>query len=154
MKTVFLISKLVLVIIVCLCLNNCNKKHDEPIDKSNIVLYNKSLSVIKECIRGNWELIYAKGGFTGNFLQYFHDEYWQFENNNLQIIDSGSVYVNTAIEWKYEPLIFVPGQETYTINYNNRDNAPCKLYVEGIKNDTLTIADYGLDGFGYHFVKR
>jgi hypothetical protein len=154
MKKGFLVSKLILVIAVCWCLSNCNKKHDEPTDTSNIVLYNKSLSVIRQCIRGNWELVYAKGGITGNFIQYYHDEYWQFENDNLEIIDSGSVYINTPIEWKYEPLFFAPGQKTYTINYNNRDNVPCVLYVEGIKNDTLTLGDYGLDGFGYHLIKQ
>jgi len=103
---------------------------------------------------GKWELIYAKGGFTGNLVQYYHDEYWQFNNDNLEIIDSGAVYINTSIDWKYEPLFFLPGQNTYTLNYKNRDNAPCKFYVEGIKNDTLTIVDYAQDGFGYHFIKQ
>ena len=133
--------------------SHCKKKNNQPIDKSNIVLYDKSLSVIKECLQGKWELNYAKGGFTGNYTKYYHDEYWEFNDTNIKITDSGSVYIDTAIVWKYEPLSLINGQNTYSMNFNSRDNVPHKYYVEGIKEDTLSIADFGVDGMGYFFTK-
>jgi hypothetical protein len=136
-----------------LCFSNCKKNAEQPIDKSNVILYDKPLSIIQECIQGKWKLIYAKGGFTGNYIQYFHDEFWKFKNNNIVIIDSGSIYIDTTIKWKYDPLNFIAGENTYTINYYDRNSVPYKYYVEGIKNDTLTIADYGYDGMGYFFIK-
>lgn len=153
MKKIFFIPKFCFLLVTCLCFSDCKKKPQEPIDKSNIVLYDKPLSVIQECIQGKWELMYAKGGFTGNYIQYYHDEFWEFSNNNIAITDSGLVYIDTTIQWKKDPITFNPGQTTYTLNYNDRANYPHKYYVERINHDTLSIVDYGFDGFGYYFTK-
>ncbi len=153
MKKIFFISKLCILLIIVLCFTNCKKNADKPIDKSNIILYDKPLSVIQQCIQGKWELIYAKGGFTGNYIKYFNDEFWQFGNNKIAIIDSGSVFIDTTIQWKKAPLTFDRSQNTYTLNFYDRYSSPHVLYIERIKNDTLSIADYGLDGFGYYFTK-
>ncbi|MEO8823909.1 MAG: hypothetical protein ABI366_10065 [Ginsengibacter sp.] len=153
MKKIFSITKFCFLLVTCLSFSNCKKNTDKPIDKSNIILYDKPLSVIQECIQGKWELIYAQGWFTGNYIQYYHDEFWEFNNNNISITDSGSVYIDTTIQWKKDPITFNPGQNTYTLNYNDRANYPHKYYVERINNDTLSIVDYGIDGMGYYFTK-
>lgn len=153
MKKVLFIAKFCFLLFTFFFLSNCRKKPQEPIDKSNVILYDKPLSVIQECIQGTWELIYAKGGFTGNYIQYYHDEFWEFKNNNIAIIDSGSVYIDTTIQWKKDPIAFNPGQKTYTLNYYDRASYPHKYYIERINNDTLSIVDYGIDGMGYYFTK-
>jgi hypothetical protein len=153
LKKLFLIPEFCFLLITGLCFSNCKKNTDNPVDKSNIILYDKPLSVIQQCIQGKWELIYAKGGFTGNSIKYVHDDFWEFSNNKIEIIDSGLVYISAPIYWNYEPVSFINGQKTYTINYRDQGNVPYKFYVEGIKNDTLTIVECALDGMGLHFAK-
>lgn len=153
MKKVFFIPKFCFLLVTCLCLSNCKKDPGEPIDKSNIVLYDKPLSVIQECINGKWELIYAKGGISANNIQYIHNEFWKFNSNKIEMSDSEKIYTNTTIQWIYDLGTFTNGKRTHTINFYDRNNYPHKYIVDGIYNDTLVLGDYAYDGMTYHFIR-
>ena len=153
MKNIFAITKFCLLLTFCLCISNCKKRKEQPIDKSNIVLYNKPLSVIKECLKGKWELIYGKGGFSANTIQFYHDNFWEFNNDNVKIVDSGSIITDTTIHWIYNEGTYTYGDYTYIMSFHDRVGYIYDYVVDSILNDTLILHEDASDAVFYHFIK-
>lgn len=152
MKKLVFSIKFYFLFIVCLCFSNC-KKNKEPIDKSNIVLYDKPLSVIKECIQGKWQLIYGKGGFASNTIQYYHNNFWEFNNNKIRIIDSSNTVADTTIRWVYDRGTFTNGDYTYVMNFYDKRGYIYDYVVDQIYDDTLILHIQASDAVFYHFIK-
>lgn len=115
MKKVFIIPKFCLLLIFCLCLNNCKKKNNGI----NVTLYNKSLSTIQSYIQGKWTLQYVKGGICGTCKPQVKNNPYMLINSNRIIFgnDSAGVVLDTTIYWIKEKDIFHPSDSTFLLTY-------------------------------------
>ena len=78
MKTILFAFRLCFFLASALCVSRCKKDNSTPIDRLNIVLYDKPLSVIRQHIQGKWQLIYGKGGIATN-TQYYYNNFWELQ---------------------------------------------------------------------------
>jgi len=118
-------------------------------------LSDKSLPVIKASIEGTWKLIYGKGGFASNSINYYDSAYWEFHfQDGDRIIQNleGDIWTDTTISWhkgaKYYP------NDTYIMSFFDKINEPYSYYVKGIFDDTLVIQDAHPDAVSYHMTRR
>ena len=153
MKTILLAAKLCFFLTAALCVSRCKKNNSTPIDRLNIVLYDKPLSVIRQHIQGKWELIYGKGGFVANNIQYFRNNFWEFNDDSVKISDNSSVYANTSMHWNYDLGTYTNGDSTYLMKFYDKESVPWVYVVERIYNDTLILHDNASDAYFYHFIK-
>jgi len=91
--TVFAIA--VLATLAGFSFSSCSKDGDHTV--TEIPLSAKSLDSIKFYIRGNWKLIYNKGGFTGQDLNYFTDNYMSIFPNDSISWTKGSTIISRCI---------------------------------------------------------
>lgn len=151
MKKLVFTAELCFLFIVCLCFSNC-KKNKEPIDKSNIVLYDKPLSVIQECIQGKWKLQYEKGGICWNCTNYINNFYWDFGLvNKIRQTYNDTLITDTSIHWEWSKPVNT--NYTYIMNFQDKKGIPYLYVVYAIYNDTLVLTDAGYDPVGYYLVK-
>lgn len=148
MKHILFIAKFYCLLITPLWFNSCKKSHT-PI---NITLYDKPLSVIQQNIQGKWKLIYGKGGIA-TVTQYYHDNFWEFNDDRIKIASSGSIVADTTINWDYNIGTYTNGDSTFLLNFYDKVNVPWVYVVERIYNDTLILHDNSSDAFFYHFIK-
>jgi hypothetical protein len=138
--------------------SNCKKNVEPPVDKSNIVLYNKPLSVIQECIKGKWKLEYEKGGICSICINnsFRNVSYiWQFnKNNKIKRIYNDSVFTDSRIKWIRDLGTYTNGDYTYIMHFSDKRAYPYDYIVDRIYNDTLILYDaYTVDAVSYHFIK-
>ena len=126
--------------ITCLCFSNCNKNKN----KSNIILYNKSITTIQSYIHGKWELIYGKGG-VATTTQYYHNNFWEFNNARVKILDNVNIVADTTIYWNYDLGSFTNGDSTFLMKFYHKENVPWVYVVYIIYNDTLILHDNSSD---------
>lgn len=132
-------------ILLLFCFTQCKK------DKlhSNIILYNKPLSVIQSYLRGKWKCLYGKGGFIANNIQHFDSFYWTFLNHNkiVQVAD-GDTVSNTTIQWGWDRGTYTNGDSTFTMKFSGN------IYeVNRLVNDTLILNDHADDAVLYYFIR-
>jgi hypothetical protein len=146
MKKVSFIPIFCLLLVTCWCFSNCKK---EPVDKSNIVLHDKPLPLIEECIRGKWKLQYSIGGFSVMKVSAKYNQYMNLNSSHIVIgNDSAGVVVDTRIYWKRTTDIF--NDRTYLLTSYQYS---ISLIVDRIYNDTLILGDNANDGFSYYYTK-
>lgn len=129
------------------------KKPNDPI---NIRLKGKSLSVIKRTIRGDWQLHYAYGGFTGHYRKDFNNSFICFKKSDTIIwLDSTWKRVDTEIHWT-RILDFVEQNpdSVFLMSFHDTYGYPYSWIVDGIYNDTLLIYQDAYDGMIYHLTRK
>ncbi len=153
MKQILFIAKLCCLFIASFCFSNCKKENTPQKATLNIILYDTSLSVIQQYIQGKWELIYGKGGIAANTIQYYHDNFWEFNNDRIKIIDSGNTVADTTIRWIFDRGAFTNGDSTYVMNFHDKLGYVYDYVVDQIYNDTLILHEQASDAVFYHFIK-
>jgi len=153
MKQILFIAKLCCLFIASFCFSNCKKENTPQKATLNIILYDTSLSVIQQYIQGKWELIYGKGGIAANTIQYYHNNFWEFNNDRVKILDNGNISADTTIQWIYDLGTFTNGDSTFTMKFYDAKNVPWIYVIDRIYNDTLILHDNSSDAVFYHFIK-
>lgn len=152
MKKISFIIKFWFLLLICLCFSNCKKNSEQPIDKLNIVLYDKPLSVIQECIQGKWKLEYEKGGICWPCINYINNFYWDFSiDNKIRQTYNGTLITDATINWKWSKPVNT--DYTYIMNFEDKRGIPYLCVVYEIHNDTLVLTDAGYDPVAYFLVK-
>ncbi len=152
MKPILFVFKLCFFLIISLCVISCKKNNTIPVDRLNIVLYDKPLSVIRQYIQGKWQLIYGKGGIATT-TQYYYNNFWEFNDDSLRILGDNNVRVDTAIHWIYNLGTFTNGDSTYIMNFRDKLGYIYDYVVDQIYNDTLILHEDASDAYFYHFIK-
>jgi hypothetical protein len=152
MKAILFAVKFCFFLTAALCFSHCKKNNSIPIDRLNIVLYDKPLSVIRQHIQGRWQLIYGKGGIATT-TQYYHNTFWEFNDDSVEVSDNGSVYANTIMHWNYDLGTYTNGDSTFLMKFYDKESVPWVYVVERIYNDTLILHDHASDAYFYHFIK-
>ena len=152
MKQISFIAKFCCLLIAPFCFSNC-KKHNAPSKAPlNIILYDTSLSVIQKYIQGKWKLIYGKGGIATT-TQYYDNNFWEFNNGRVKILDNGNIYADTTINWNYDIGTYTNGDSTFLMKFYDLYGYPSVYDVDRIYNDTLILHDNSSDAYFYHFIK-
>jgi hypothetical protein len=146
-----LLTKSCFLFIASLYFSNC-KKDVTPSTSVNIILYDKPLSVIQQNIEGKWKLIYGKGGIATT-TQYYDNDFWEFNNNRIKILDKGNLDADTIILWNYDLGTYTNGDSTFLMKFYDAEYVPWVYVVDKIYNDTLILHDNSSDAFFYHFIK-
>lgn len=144
MKTFY--HKILYLLLVSILLVSCSKEKEKETEPINIILYNKSLSVIQEYIEGKWNLDYASGGIMGATYVDTINSYIIFSSDHITIGDDiRGIITDTTLIWKKVKIqedsinVYIhPGTSIYTI-------------VIEIKNSNLITSDYLADGFMYSY---
>jgi len=152
MKPILFVFKLCFFLTTSLCVIRCKKNNTIPVDRLNIVLYDKPLSVIRQYIQGKWQLIYGKGGIATT-TQYYYNNFWEFNDDCLRILGDNNVRVDTAIHWIYNLGTFTNGDSTYIMNFRDKLGYIYDYVVDQIYNDTLILHEDASDAYFYHFIK-
>jgi hypothetical protein len=117
----------------------CKKEFKTP---SNIILYDKPLSLIQSCINGKWRLHYTSGGVSYRKIIAKYNYYMVLSPDHIILgNDSLGVFVDAKVNWA---LI----NSAYRFSYGSYYETPIE-----IKNDTLIIMDYLDDGFRHCYTK-
>jgi hypothetical protein len=148
MKKNYLIN--ILVLFIFTFITQC--KTDE-VTPSNIILYNKPLKTIQQCINGKWKLEYSYGGLLSHKYIETHNSYMTINSDHIIMgDDSRGVVVDTTIIWKREKDVY--NDYTYLMGFSWSGYLwPEYQIVDQIKNDTLIIKENGYDGYDYYYTK-
>ena len=150
MKKLFFILRGLPFLAIFFCFTQCKKE----LNSSNIILYNKPLSVIQSCIQGKWKCLYGKGGISANMVQYYDDYYWTFTSDNKVIqVYKGNTLADTTINWIWDTGTYTSGDSTFTMKFYDNQNVPWVYVIDRIVNDTLILHDNSSDAVFYHFIK-
>lgn len=119
-------------------------------NSSNIILYNKPLSVIQSCIQGKWRSQYMLGGFAyGKYDRLQYNEYFEFlPNNKIIYIYQDSILADTTYKW----IAYRVNSSDYThhiIEYYDKRLLPYHFEVVKITDDTLVLAQPFLNNPDY-----
>lgn len=129
------------------------KKEKSP-STTNIVLYNKPLSVIQANINGKWKLQYAKGGICATYKSNYSngESLWEFTTDNkIKQTYNTKIFTDTTIVWIKDLGSFTKGDSTYIMRFYKNPG----YIVDGIFNDTLKMHDaYIADAVFYFLTKR
>ena len=137
-------------LIICNLLS-CQEKLDYP--KSNIVLYDKPLSVIQKNITGKWKLQYSKGGYTPVTHMDEYNTYAIFSANHISVgNDSAGITLDTNINW-FKTLAFSDDSIYVMSYYQPGYSFPTNDIILEIRNDTLVIRDFASDPFFYYYTR-
>ena len=133
------------------CFTQC-KKEDETL--SNIVLHNQPLNTIQKYIQGKWRVAYAKGGISSNYKEYCDDYSVEFTSTN-KIISKSFAKTDGAvtIQWAREIGTYTNGEQTYLMEFSDKQGVPWVYVVDRIDHDTLIYHDNSVDAVFYHCVK-
>lgn len=148
MKQLLSIFKFCFVLIICFCFA-CKKN----VARLNIVLYDKPLPTIRQYIQGKWQLIYGKGGISATNIQYYHNIWWEFNDDRIKILGDGLIYVDTTVQWNYDLGTYTNGDSTFLMKFYNNQYVPSVYVTDRIYNDTLILHDNSSDAVFYHFIK-
>ena len=103
------------IVLVMFSMATCKDKEQDPVYSCNGILYDKSLENIRACVVGNWQILYRKGGFTGNWRQDFTDTYLKIRpNDSVYYVEGNVLKVQTKITWKSTTTI--QGKSTFAIS--------------------------------------
>jgi hypothetical protein len=147
-------KKISFVFIICVsCFTDCKKDNDAV----NVTLYNKPLPVIQSYIHGKWELLYGKGGFAANTVQYYQNTFWTFTPDNkiirFNMYKDGTTDTDTTILWIHDLGSYTNGDSTFIMNFYDKYGYPNDFVVDQIFNDTLILHESASDAVFYHFTK-
>lgn len=125
----------------------------EEVMPSNIILYNKPLKTIQQCIYGKWKLEYSYGGLWAHKYIGTHNSYMILNSNRIILGNDSTQFVNSTIVWKKTNI--GSNEFTYLLNFNLNENLSTKSQIiDQIKNDTLITRDYYVsDGFSYYYTR-
>ena len=130
----------------------CRK--NDSIDPSNIILYNKPLTIIQHCIHGKWKLAYAKGGICSTCKYYCDSCFVEFTSSNKIICNS---YVTTdgatTIHWIRDIGTYTNNEYTYLMSFSDKQGVPWVYVIDRIYNDTLIYHDNSGDAMFYYYVR-
>ena len=141
MKTIFPVTSLFILLFMILMGTGCKKEFVVP---SNIILYDKPLSVIQSCIKGKWRLHYIYGGFSPSKIIDKYNSYMILSPDHItKGNDAQGIFVDTKISW-----IWSEYPHGYLFGYLSE-----YYMVLEIKNDTLIIRDNLDDGDKYYYTK-
>jgi hypothetical protein len=129
-------------------MSGCEKENTstEPI---NITLYDKDSTTIQNYIQGKWEVVYATGGMTADYIHYFNDCTAEFTADKKHISSSPFGSDTTEYYWVKHAKYTGSSDSVYIME-------PRSLYFEGIKNDTLVYSDAPMimsEPMGYYLIK-
>ena len=118
----------------------------------NVVLRDKALNQIRNCIYGNWQLHYRFGGFTGSDKDYYTTQTLVNFNasDSIEYIGGGN-YSRYKINWAKTKDLF--GEMTYIMGFENTSGYPVRWGVAQIRQDTLVLYDNWPDGYSYYLSK-
>ncbi|HAX95424.1 MAG TPA: hypothetical protein DCY35_02720 [Prolixibacteraceae bacterium] len=114
----------------------------------------KSLSLIKQTIRGNWKMHYAYGGFTGHGKIDLKDSWERYlPNDSLYIIFEGDTYAATKPDFIRKQTEF--GFDAWILNFEfiNAWQLREELVIEFMRYDTLELGHNNPDPYGYYMTK-
>jgi len=151
MKPIVIAIKFCFFMLTAFCLCYC-KKSNVPSNGLNIVLYNQPLSVIQQHIQGKWQLLYSKGG-VATITQYYHNKFWEFDNDHVRFLDNNNLRVDTSIRWIHSDAAYTYRDSTYIMNFNDKLGYIYNYVVDRISNDTLILHEDASDAFFYRLVK-
>jgi hypothetical protein len=117
----------------------------EPV---NITLYDKDSAIIQQYIDGKWNLMYGKGGFTGDMIYYLDMGYTlEFTADKKNIISSPLGY--DTIEYYWQKIL-----GAYA-GYNDSVYmmSPHHIVFDKIKNDTLIYHDVSSETIWCYLIK-
>ena len=150
MKRFFLNSSFFLTILIAIGFSQC-KKEPKPL---NVALYDKPVNVIQSYIQGKWKVQYGKGGFIGNWIQFYQNVFYEFgSGSRVKITNTGIAITDTTIEWNKEKGIFVEVDSIYTMKFYDKLGYPNVLVPSKIYNDTLILHDYSSDAMFYSLIR-
>jgi hypothetical protein len=125
----------------------------EEVMPNNIILYNKPLKTIQQCIYGKWKLEYSYGGLCAHKYIGTHNSYMILNSNRIILGNDSTQFVNSTIVWKKTDI--GSNEFTYLLNFNLNENLSTESQIiDQIKNDTLITRDYYVsDGFSYYYTR-
>ncbi|RYE27375.1 MAG: hypothetical protein EOP45_01400 [Sphingobacteriaceae bacterium] len=147
-------SSYCIILIIFLGLFAQCKKDRSP---TNIILYNKPLSVIQSNIQGTWKLQYVKGGFIANYIKSFHNDnvLWQFPSGKRVLENyNGQIYTDTIITWVKDLGVSTGQDSTFIMQFYDKRSYPYNYVVDGIYSDSLVLHDNAVDGQHFYFSKK
>lgn len=143
------VKKLIL-ILISLQFIQCEKSQN----RTNVILYNKSLIDIQHNIYGKWKMVYAKGGICATCIQNIDSSIWWFTNDNKIVKHlNGIDILDTALIWNKELGTYTNGDSTYVMSFYDKYGYPNNFVVDRIRNDTLILHDFSSDAVFYYFTK-
>lgn len=138
------------ILFISLAAINCKKNNNGL----NIILHDKSLSVIQKYIQGDWKLQYEKGGFCGNCNFYPTDItfnlYMALTPERIKLRNAYFQTLDTTITW---PFVNIFGDSSYALNFRDSSGIPYTFAPNGIYNYTLVLYQPGPDGISFYYIK-
>ena len=146
-------KKIIYALFIILVSFSCKKNDFE--NNLNIDFTNKPFDSVMYYLKGNWRLLYLKGGFLGpNYVQYVQNSFWTIDTNHIKIIDENIITVDTTLFWNHISINAPQKDSMFMCYYFEKVNPFLQaLRVSEIKNNELILVDPGIDAPSYHFKK-
>jgi hypothetical protein len=148
--TLFLVS-----ILLIGCDNSDYEPLPQPDENGYIWLRDvKSLTTIKNTIRGSWKIHYAYGGYTGHGRIDLKDSRFSFvSNDSMYIVFESDQYAATKANFVRKQTEF--GYEAWILDFEfiNAWGLRDELIIDTMKGDTLTLVRNAPDSYGYYMTK-
>lgn len=118
-----------------------------PVHISNIELHNQPLDTIKKYVTGQkWKLVYSIGGITGKDKRTAENTYYTLTADGRMLTEKDGKKEEVPYEWVHARDKFT-GDSVYAIG------GIVQWQVEGIRKDTLKLADNFIDGYHYSLIR-
>jgi len=136
-------------IVLAFSVLSCRK--DSPL---NVTLYDKPLPTIQHYIQGKWKLVYGKGGICSTCVFPCDNCSVEFTSNNKFISKSFVITTDTtSIHWIRDIGIYLNGDSTYIMTFNDKFGVPWSYVIDRIYFDTLIYHDNADDPMFYYNIK-
>ncbi len=148
-------TTILLTIILFFLFTQTQCKKNDVKDNLNVDFTNKPFDSVMYYIKGNWQLLYYKGGFLGpNYVQYVSSSFWTIDTNHIKIIDDNIITVDTTLFWKHISINAQQKDSMFQCYYFDKVSPFLQsLRVSEIKNNELILVDPGIDAPSYHLKK-
>lgn len=143
---VLLITSVLLTAVV-----SCKKDKDDAAEQT-VDLKPLSIAAVKDSIRGEWQVHYAYGGFTGHSKQEFTRYFIRFMPNDSIYIWFGTGPGSTT-KAVYEQKQTIFGYTATVVSSETPDAIQHSWVVDHKKGDTLILKDNHPDGWTYFMTK-
>lgn len=149
----------ILPILLVLCFMIACKKDTEqlstPDENGYIWLRDvKSLSLIKQTIRGKWKIHYTYGGLTGHQRVDLNNSYFHYlPNDSMYLVIEDNTYAATKPSFIRKKTEFGYDSWILDFEFENAWGLRDQLVIDMIIKDSLWLVQNNVDPFGYIMTK-
>lgn len=147
-----------IILVLSVFFTSCKKDVERlppPDENGYIWLWDvKSLTLIKQTLRGNWKIHYTYGGLTGHQRVDLDSSYFRYlPNDSIYLIIEGTTWVATKPNWIHKQTEF--GFDAWILNFeiSNAWGLRNELYPSVIYKDTLSLGQNSVDPIAYIMTK-